>query len=61
MIEYNDQQPELTTGTGTGSTKITADDVDELFLERLQAFLDKSLVDLRAFSLRENRPFDQVT
>lgn len=38
----------------------TADDDDPLFIERLQAFLDKNLADLHAFSKRENRPFDQV-
>ena len=31
----------------------TADDDDPLFIERLQAFLDKNLADLHAFSKRE--------
>jgi hypothetical protein len=33
---------------------------DPLFLERLQAFLDKSVNEIQAFSERENRPFQEV-
>lgn len=33
---------------------------DELFLERLDAFVQKSLADVKAFSERENRPFEEV-
>ena len=32
-----------------------------LFQERLQTFLDKELVDLRAFAEREDRLFDEVS
>ncbi|KAJ8072512.1 hypothetical protein PM082_016071 [Marasmius tenuissimus] len=35
-------------------------DVDELFLERFEAFMDKSLVELRAFAEREERPFEEM-
>jgi hypothetical protein len=31
-----------------------------LFLERLEAFTEKTLTDIKAFSLRENIPYDQV-
>lgn len=33
---------------------------DDLFLERLDAFTEKTLADIRSFSLRENIPYDQV-
>lgn len=33
---------------------------DALFLERLEAFMDRSLADLRAFSERENVSFNEV-
>jgi hypothetical protein len=33
---------------------------DPLFLERLQAFLEKSLGEIQAFSERENMPFEEV-
>ncbi|KAI9439967.1 hypothetical protein H4582DRAFT_1564071 [Lactarius indigo] len=33
---------------------------DELFLERLDAFTEKTLADIKAFSSRENIPYDQV-
>ena len=33
---------------------------DDLFIERLDAFTEKSLADIKAFSLRENIPYDQV-
>ncbi|KAH9960846.1 hypothetical protein BC827DRAFT_366960 [Russula dissimulans] len=33
---------------------------NELFLERLDAFTAKTLADIRAFSTRENIPYDQV-
>jgi len=33
---------------------------DDLFLERLDAFTEKTLADIKAFSLRENIPYDQV-
>jgi len=33
---------------------------NELFLERLEAFTAKTLADIRAFSTRENIPYDQV-
>ncbi|KAF8273233.1 hypothetical protein EI94DRAFT_1293957 [Lactarius quietus] len=33
---------------------------DDLFLERLDAFTEKTLADINAFSLRENIPYDQV-
>jgi len=33
---------------------------NELFLERLDAFTAKTLADIRAFSARENIPYDQV-
>ena len=33
---------------------------DGLFLERLETFMDKCLADIRAFSERELRPFEQV-
>ncbi|KAK1217246.1 hypothetical protein PQX77_020095 [Marasmius sp. AFHP31] len=35
-------------------------DVDELFLERFEAFMDKSLVELRAFAKREERPLEEM-
>ena len=34
---------------------------DDLFLERLDAFTEKTLADINAFSLRENIPYDQVS
>ncbi|KAF9267724.1 hypothetical protein L218DRAFT_854863 [Marasmius fiardii PR-910] len=34
--------------------------VDGLFLERFEAFMDKSLAELRAFSEREERPFEEM-
>ena len=33
---------------------------DPLFLERLHAFLEKSLTDIKGFSERENRPLEEV-
>jgi len=33
---------------------------DGLFLERLEAFMEKGLADIRAFARRENRPFDEI-
>lgn len=33
---------------------------DDLFLERLDAFTEKNLADIKAFSLRENISYDQV-
>jgi hypothetical protein len=33
---------------------------DPLFLERLQAFLEKTLNEIQAFAERENKPFDEV-
>jgi hypothetical protein len=33
---------------------------NELFLERLDAFTAKTLADIKAFSSRENIPYDQV-
>lgn len=33
---------------------------DPLFLERLQAFMDKSLADIVAFSERENKVVEEV-
>lgn len=33
---------------------------DALFLERLEAFMDKSLADIKAFAERESRPFEEV-
>lgn len=33
---------------------------DELFLERLDTFMDKCMADMRAFSERELRPFEEV-
>jgi hypothetical protein len=33
---------------------------NELFLERLDAFTEKTLADIKAFSARENIPYDQV-
>ncbi len=33
---------------------------NELFLERLDAFTAKTLADIKAFSARENIPYDQV-
>ncbi|KAL0573685.1 hypothetical protein V5O48_008256 [Marasmius crinis-equi] len=38
----------------------TVSDVDELFLERFEAFMDKSLSELKAFSEREERPFEEM-
>ncbi|KAH9068412.1 hypothetical protein EDB83DRAFT_2222701 [Lactarius deliciosus] len=36
------------------------DTFDDLFLERLDAFTEKTLADIKAFSSRENIPYDQV-
>jgi hypothetical protein len=33
---------------------------DPLFLERLQAFLEKNLNEIQSISERENKPFDEV-
>jgi pyruvate-formate lyase-activating enzyme len=33
---------------------------DGLFLERLDTFMDKCLADIKAFSEREYRPFEEV-
>jgi hypothetical protein len=33
---------------------------DGLFLERLEAFMEKSLAEIRAFARREDRPFEEV-
>jgi hypothetical protein len=33
---------------------------NDLFLERLDAFTEKTLADIKAFSTRENIPYDQV-
>jgi hypothetical protein len=33
---------------------------DPLFLERLHAFLEKSLTEIKAFSERENRELEEV-
>ena len=33
---------------------------NELFLERLDAFTAKTLADIKAFSTRENIPYDKV-
>ena len=35
-------------------------DVDELFLERFEAFMEKSLFELQAFAEREERPLEEV-
>jgi hypothetical protein len=32
----------------------------DLFMERLDALTEKTLADIKAFSLRENIPYDQV-
>ncbi|KAI3604801.1 hypothetical protein WG66_008672 [Moniliophthora roreri] len=34
--------------------------LDELFLERFEAFMEKCLIDLRAFSEREERPYEEM-
>jgi hypothetical protein len=34
--------------------------LDGLFLERLDAFMDKWLAEIKAFSERELRPFEEV-
>ena len=34
---------------------------DGLFFERLDAFMDKCLADIRAFAERESRPFEEVS
>lgn len=33
---------------------------DALFLERLDTFMDKCLIDIKAFSERELRPYEEV-
>jgi hypothetical protein len=33
---------------------------DGLFLERFEAFMEKTVSDIKAFSIREDRPFDEV-
>ena len=33
---------------------------DALFYERLEAFMNKCLVDIKAFADRESRPFEEV-
>ena len=33
---------------------------DGLFQERLDAFMDKSIADIKAFAERESRPFEEV-
>jgi hypothetical protein len=33
---------------------------DPLFLERLDTFMDKCLVDIKAFAERESRPYEEV-
>ena len=33
---------------------------NELYLERLDAFTEKTLADIRTFSMRESIPYDQV-
>lgn len=33
---------------------------DGLFLERLEAFMDKCLLEIKAFSDRESKPFEEV-
>ncbi|KAJ3532631.1 hypothetical protein NMY22_g7661 [Coprinellus aureogranulatus] len=38
----------------------SASATDALFLERLDTFLDRSLADIRAFSEREGRPFEET-
>jgi hypothetical protein len=35
--------------------------LDPLFVERLQAFLEKSLSEIKSFSERENTPFEEVS
>jgi hypothetical protein len=32
----------------------------DLFMERLDALTEKTLADIKAFSIRENVPYDQV-
>lgn len=39
---------------------VDSNSADGLFLERLDTFMDKSLADIRAFSERELRPFEEV-
>ena len=34
---------------------------DGLFFERLDAFMDKCLADIRVFAERESRPFEEVS
>lgn len=37
------------------------DTQDGLFLERLETFMDKCLVDIKAFAEREYRPYEEVS
>jgi hypothetical protein len=39
---------------------VAQDAPDALFLERLEAFMQKSLLEVKAFSEREYRPFEEV-
>lgn len=43
------------------STQSIANEQDVFFLERLDAFIDKTLSDaMRSFAIRERRPLEQV-
>ena len=43
------------------SSQSIADENDVFFLERLDAFIDKTLLDaMRSFAIREQRPLEQV-
>lgn len=43
------------------SSQSIADEKDVFFLERLDAFIDKTLLDaMRSFAIREQRPLEQV-
>ena len=43
------------------STQSIANEEDAFFLERLDAFIDKTLLDaMRTFAIREQRPLEQV-
>lgn len=47
-------------GTLTLMNSFQSSASNELFLERLDAFTAKTLADIKAFSTRENIPYDQV-
>jgi len=43
------------------SSQSIANEKDAFFLERLDAFIDKTLLDaMRSFAIREQRPLEQV-